>query len=154
MRLVLVCSVLLGGVFASFQNSGASHSVGSSQISIGEVMASNRKSLADEKGQFEDYVVLRNRSNQPVQIGGMYLSDDWDKPKRWKIPAGTEIDAKSDLVIWADDQPEDGPLHTNFKLSAKGERVLLFDIDDRNNVMLDAVGFVRQRTDTPLTRVR
>ena len=64
------------------------------------------------------------------------------------IPAG------SYLVVWADDDADDEPgLHTNFKLSADGEILLLVDVDERDNVILDQVSFGEQQTGVAYGRV-
>lgn len=121
-------------------------------IKIAEVLANNRGLVADESNEFEDYVVLVNSTTKPIDVGGMYLTDDWNKPRQWQIPRGTKIEANGCLRIWADDQPSDGPMHACFKLRGRGEAVLLFDTDSRSNTLLDAVRFSAQAPDTPLRR--
>lgn len=63
----------------------------------------------------------------------MYLTDNLGNPTKWQIPAGypaqTMVPAGGFLVIWADEDTQDGPLHADFKLSAGGEHIGLFDAD-------------------------
>ena len=84
----------------------------------------------------------RNTGTEAIDLGGMYLSDKTKTPLKWQFPAGTTIAAGGYLLIWADDDEGDSPgLHTNFKLSAGGESVVLSDIDARGNVVIDSVDF-------------
>lgn len=134
--LVLAIPVVSSGRFASRET-----------IRIERIMACNRHNAQDEVGDFEDYIDLYNRTENTVAVGGMYLSDSTDR-RQWKIPDNTLIEAKSTLRIWTDGEPEEGPLHANFRLNRSGERVMLFSSDDEGNVLLDAVVFPRQQTDT------
>jgi hypothetical protein len=53
--------------------------------------------------------------------------------------------AKGYLLIWADDKDEkQKALHTNFKLSAKGETLIL---SDKNGVVIDNITFPKQESD-------
>ena len=54
------------------------------------------------------------------------------------------------MLIWADDDPEQGPFHAGFKLSRSGEDVGLFDTDGRT--LIDVVSFGPQRTDVSYGR--
>jgi len=65
--------------------------------------------------------------------------------RRWQIPPGLTIEAGEYLVFWADEDEEQGPTHTNFKLSASGEELGLFDTD--GSTLLDSIIFGRQVSD-------
>ncbi|MBI3819824.1 MAG: CotH kinase family protein [Planctomycetes bacterium] len=119
-------------------------------IRINELMADNASTFADEFGQFDDWIELYNSSNASIDVGGMYLTDDLTKPKKWKIPAGTSVGAKSTLLFWADGTPAQGPLHTNFKFDKQGESAGLFDSDANLNGFLDGFSFGLQTTDVSL----
>ena len=55
--------------------------------------------------------------------------------------------------MWADGDDKDKPgLHTNFKISQKGETVMLVDADARGNQVLDSVEFDKQETDASFGR--
>ena len=54
-------------------------------VVINEFMASNSRTLADA-GQYEDWIELYNTSSQPVDVGGMYLTDDLTDPTKWRFP--------------------------------------------------------------------
>ena len=113
-----------------------------SAVVINELMASNDTTILDPQGDADDWIELKNTSEAVIDLSGMYLSDDRAEPRKWQFPAGTTIDAGGYLLIWADNDDGDSPgLHTNFKLSADGESVVLSDTDANGNTVIDAVDF-------------
>lgn len=108
---------------------------------VNEVVADNETIIQDEAGEYEDYVEIYNDENVPVNVGGLYLSDYAGECRQWRIPDGTVIPAKGFLLLWCDEEPFDGPLHTNFKLSRDGEGVWLFASDANYNVVIDYLFF-------------
>lgn len=110
---------------------GAENSKGQApgNIKINELMASNN-SFPDTFGETDDWFELYNSNDYPVNAGGWYLTDKFSAPNKWQIPLNypelTTIAPGGFLLLWADDQPEQGPLHTNFKLSASGEELALY----------------------------
>jgi hypothetical protein len=95
------------------------------QIVINEVMASNQSVIADESGDFDDWIELYNGSEVPVNLSNYYLSDNNGAPFKWQLPDVT-MNPGGYLLFWADSNTEEGPLHTNFNISAQGEIVYLF----------------------------
>ena len=119
---------------------------------INELMASN-STILDPQGDADDWIELKNTGTTTIDLSGMYLSDDRAEPRKWQFPAGTTIAGGGYLLIWADDDDGDSPgLHTNFKLSAGGESVVLSDIDARDNAVIDSVDFPAQTTDVSYGR--
>jgi len=118
-------------------------------IRINEWMADNAGARPDPSdGQFEDWLELHNPSDATIDLSGCYLTDNLNDPTRWQIPAGTWIGPGGFRVVWADGEPEQnhpgGDLHADFKLSAAGEAIGLFDPDGR---AIDTVQFGRQSED-------
>jgi hypothetical protein len=72
------------------------------------------------------WVELYNNGTGPVDIGGLYMTNDLDNPAAWRIPDDTTIPAKGFLVIWADGALVTGPLHAPFALDAAGGEVAVF----------------------------
>ncbi|MCX7680611.1 MAG: CotH kinase family protein [Anaerolineae bacterium] len=95
---------------------------------INEFLAANRTVNADERGEYDDWIELYNAGKEPLDIGGMYLTDDLGRPNKWRIPDGTVVPAGGFVLIWADDDEEQGPLHTSFKLERLGEEIGLFTL--------------------------
>ncbi len=108
---------------------------------VNEILSSNSSGLVDEMGEFEDWIEIFNPGNETVDLEGMYLSDDFDKRHEWKIPAGYSLAPGEYLVVWADNDLADGPLHASFKLSGGGEEIALFDKEDLGNAKVHGFKF-------------
>jgi len=119
---------------------------------LNEFMADNDSTIEDpdEPGAFDDWIELYNASAGQVDIGGLYLTDETTDPTVWSIPAGTTIAGGGFLVIWADDDTEQGPTHASFKLGAGGEEIGLFGA---NGLPIDSYIFDEQAEDVSTGRV-
>ncbi len=122
-------------------------------VLINEFLASNSRFGADERGEFEDWIELYNPQQVSFDAGGLYVTDNLSEPWKWRIPtnipAKTTIPPHGHLLIWADNEPGDGPLHAPFELDREGERIAVFDADGR---LLDSVEFDYQDRDTSFGR--
>jgi len=97
------------------------------QVAINEVMASNKMSIADEDGDFSDWVELYNYGESPVELTGYGLSDNYEAPFKWVFPELT-LQPQTHLLVWCSGknrQQTDQPLHTSFSISADGEEIIL-----------------------------
>lgn len=95
-------------------------------VEVAELLAENVVGRTDEFGDHDDWVELRNRGLVDVQLGGYHLTDDLAAPTKWTVPAGTVLRAGGTLLLWADNEPSEGALHMNFRLSGLGEAIGLF----------------------------
>ena len=93
----------------------------------------------------DDWLEIYNNGPFPVDMGGMFLSDDIGEPTKHQLPAGITIPPYSHLVFIADETP--GPMHLNFKLSSSGETVVLSDVPSRQTRPLDTITFAAQEPD-------
>ncbi len=119
---------------------------------INEFLASNDSVLADEQGDYDDWIELYNAGETDISLFGMYLTDNLSAPTKWSFP-DTSITARGFLLIWADNEESEGPLHAGFNLSASsGEQLGLFDTDSLSNYAIDTTSFGPQRTDTSYGR--
>jgi len=114
---------------------------------INEFLASNSSVNADETGAFEDWVELHNTGTAAVNLDGLHLTDDLETPLEWPLPNGLVLEPGGFLLVWCDDDPEDGPLHATFKLSADGESIGLYLNTDEGIVEVDSHIFAAQLTD-------
>lgn len=122
-------------------------------VVINEWMAENAHTIADPQGDFDDWIELRNLTDQEVDLTGLYLTDTPANPRKWPFPAGTIVPAAGYLIIWADEAASALPgLHANFKLEKSGEQVLLIDTDRNLNAVLDFVTFGPQSEDRSFGR--
>jgi Lamin Tail Domain len=112
---------------------------------INEIMAANSEVIPDEYGDFDDWIEIYNSGDEAVDIGGMYITDDLEEPTFYQIPLGhsieTTVPAGGFILLWADKELDEGPLHVNIKLSADGESVGLYESDEKANTLLDAFNF-------------
>jgi hypothetical protein len=69
-------------------------------IVINELMSSNGNAVADEDGDFSDWVELYNAGLSAVDLAGWGLSDDPDNPFRWVFPEVT-VEPGQHLLVWA-----------------------------------------------------
>ncbi len=94
---------------------------------ISELLAVNHGTLADEDGDFSDYIELFNSASAPVNLDGWHLTDREDDFDKWRLPSVT-LDPGGFLVVFASEKDRRDPageLHTNFKLDAGGEYLAL-----------------------------
>lgn len=111
---------------------------------INEILASNGTILNESTGEYSDWIELYNPSNKAVDIAGYYISDELEDSYKYRFPVTsnqTIIPPHGYLILWADDMPEKGPLHLNFKLSKDGE-VIVFSNPEKG--IVDSVTFRRQ----------
>jgi hypothetical protein len=96
------------------------------EIVINEILPKNSQNGTDQDGDYDDWIELYNPANVDQDISGYYLSDSKKNPTKWKFPTGTKITANGYLIVWADeDSTHVSGLHTNYKLSADGENIVL-----------------------------
>jgi hypothetical protein len=127
-------------------------SLGTSSFSapiISEFMAANDSSLADEDGEFSDWIELHNPEGVPVSLAGYHLTDEASNLRKWAFPAMT-LDAGGYLVVFASGKDRTDPagrLHTDFRLSADGEYLALVAPDGVTVVSAFAPGYPPQFED-------
>ena len=110
---------------------------GLTPVRINEVSASNSV-YVNEYFKHNDWVELYNTTDQPIDVDGMYLSDNLKKPQKYQITKdnasiNTIIPAHGYLVIWCDKLEPQSQLHASFKLDADGGDVLLTAADESWN---------------------
>ncbi|MHC4676214.1 MAG: LamG-like jellyroll fold domain-containing protein, partial [Planctomycetota bacterium] len=118
---------------------------------INEFMASNSdgSDINDLHGEHDDWIEIYNTGSIAVDIGGMYITDNLSRPTKWRIPDDSPVDTTispyGHLLIWADKNTDQGPLHAKFKLNGGGEEIGLFDTD--GNTLVDSIVFDDQVAD-------
>ncbi len=93
---------------------------------VNEVLLSNTSGDLDEAGDADPWIEIYNAGSSTVELGGMYLTDNYAITDKWQIPENTPLCAGQFLVFWADNEPSEGPLHTNFRLNASSASVGLY----------------------------
>lgn len=102
-------------------------------VRINEVSAGNDIYVSDHFKR-DDWMELYNTTDKDIDIEGMYLSDNANKPQKYKIqPAegiSTIVPANGRLLVWADGREQKSQLHAPFKLAnADGSMVTLQSAD-------------------------
>ena len=98
---------------------------GPGTLVVNELMASNDTTIADEWGEFDDWVELYNDTDTSIPLDSLYLSDDLkDEPFKWALPA-LDIAPRDHLIIWCDGEPAQGTRHADFKLGSDGEEIAI-----------------------------
>ncbi|MBT45553.1 MAG: hypothetical protein CL922_09095, partial [Deltaproteobacteria bacterium] len=91
-------------------------------------MAVNGSTLADEDGDFSDWIEIGNSGTEPIDLGGWHLTDDETNPTKWTFPGSTPLAGGQSLVVFASGKNRrqwGRPLHTNFALNRSGEFLAL-----------------------------
>ena len=121
---------------------------------INEFLASNDNCCPDPSGDFDDWVELYNDSQDPIDIGGMYFTDTIGDDDPYQIPntdpTSTTVQPGGYILIWCDDDQEQGPLHVSNKLSKSGESIVLISKDKQS--IIDSLSFSEQTTDISMGR--
>ena len=102
---------------------GHASSIFAVDLFISEVMSSNGATLRDRFFSSSDWIEIFNPKQEPVDLDGWFLSDDPNELQKWAFPKVILKPAQF-LVVFASgrDLAEPGQeLHTNFKLSRRGE---------------------------------
>ena len=117
------------------QNDNEKKLQGITPIRINEVSGSNN-SFIDEYGKKGDWLELYNTTDAEIDVEGMYLTDNLDKPTKYQITKGntkaqTKIPAHGYLVIWCDNKraTTDNGLHASFKIDGDGGQLALMAAD-------------------------
>lgn len=123
-------------------------------VVINELMASTDHGLADEDGDFVDWLELYNPTAAPVDLQNWSLTDDPTQPNKWLFPA-IQLGSGQYLVIFASDKDRrqikteeaDGEiqhLHTNFRLAAAGGFLALYPPTTRRHLDGSAITYPNQ----------
>ena len=106
---------------------------GITPVRVNEVSAANGIYVNDYFKR-NDWIELYNTTNEPIDVEGMYLTDNVNKPTKYQISKNnalisTIIPANGHLIIWCDKLEPTEQLHAQFKLDAEGGTVMLTAAD-------------------------
>ncbi len=118
-------------------------------VVINEFMADNATTVADQDGEYDDWIELYNKSSEAISLAGCYLTDKTANLTKWTFPAGAAIPGGGYLIVWADEDTAQTGLHAGFSLSKSGESIVLSAPDQ---TIIDQITFGAQKTDVSLGR--
>jgi len=133
----IVAVVILSVLLVSGQNRASAQV--SSELKFSEILVVNESNCIDDYGCHSPWIEIFNDSNNPVDIGGCFLTNDLANPSMCWIPSGdqkTIIGPKSFLILWADNKPERGIFHLNIDLK-NANTLALFNAD--GNKLIDKI---------------
>jgi len=102
---------------------------GEKQVKINELMSTNSIFASDNHNEYEDWIEIYNGNDEAFNLGGYFLSDDPGLPFKCKIslayPDSVTIPPHGFILFYADNEPDQGVMHCNFKLNSSGETISL-----------------------------
>ena len=107
---------------------------GLTPVRINEVSAQN-SIYVNEQFKRNDWLELYNTTSSPIDVEGMYLTNNINKPTLYKITKGstetsTVIPAHGYLIIWCDKLETESQLHATFKLDNNSGTLMLTAADE------------------------
>lgn len=112
---------------------------------INEICPNPLSGLADEDGDYVDWIELYNTTDQTISLNGYALSDKVNKPLMWRFPDNAIILPHGYYLVFCSgkdrsDDPTEIP-HTNFKISSEHDTIVLSDLRGRvvDRVIVDNI---------------
>ena len=140
------------GVFspvrAAYEYYNIKFGIGAGDLVINEIMSNNVSVVSDNSGKYDDWIELYNTTNFPISTNGLFLTDTLAYFHKWDLP-NYVIQPNSYLIIWADEDGNQGEEHANFQLSNFGEQVLLSNTDSS---VIDSITYLPQLEDISFAR--
>lgn len=106
---------------------------------INEITPRNAYSYYTQSGSYEQWVEIINRSDKAVKVSEYYLSDDAEKPLKYRLPDVT-LEAGETVVIFVSGEgttfADIEEYHTNFSMSAEENTLYLAHV---SGATVDAV---------------
>ncbi len=112
---------------------------------INELMAKNDFALPDEAGEFDDWLEVYNSNPFAVDLGGLQFIYGEKEERVTMVPyfSGDTaiIEAGGFKLLWADRDPEQGPLHLDFNLPAGGGSVGIGQVTRQGVTVIDRLSY-------------
>ena len=115
-------------------------------LTITEFCASNLNTIADEDGDYPDWIELENLSDSRIDIRRYYLTDDPRTPNKFRLPSFT-LAPGDRVIIFASGKTKERsrpPFHAPFKLANDGEYLALVERDSGSIIQEFSPAFPKQ----------
>lgn len=129
---------------------GVTADPGGAGIVINEILANNA-TQTEPDGSTPDWVELYNPSANPVDLGGMSLSDATGN--RWFFPSSSILPGMGRFRVRFDADRPASTTNTGFGLKASGDIVTLYNKAPNTNTPVDSRAFGLQAADFSIGRV-
>ena len=127
----------------------------SAQLYINEFMAKQDAAFPGPQGDYSDWIEIYNAGNEPVMLGGYYLSDKLDDPSAMYQIANTYPDSVTVqpggfILFYANKGEATSVLNLNFKLGSSGEAVGFWTPE---SVFIDSLTYGEQTDNVSYGRI-
>lgn len=127
---------------------GALQAQGIKAIRINEVLVCNDSGYRDAYGVCGSWFELYNTGVKTLSLGGCYLTNDPQNPKKYRIPKNAQdamLVPGAYAVFFAYNEPARSPFHVNFRLTdtgfIDGGRAYLAMYDQSGKELIDSVTY-------------
>ncbi len=123
----------------------ASNAQNLSDMRLNEIVVNNTNGYVDDYGNRSAWIELFNTSYGTVDVAGCFLTDDPNNLKKYKIPKGdvlTKVKPRQHLLFFADNEPDKGTFHINFRIDSTTTYLALVNADGRQ--IIDEIEFEAQ----------
>ena len=122
-------------------------------ILINEVLAANKNVSFDGFGEFDDWVELYNPTDTVINLKDIYITNDILNPLKHCLSEDNNywmtIPPKGYIILWLDNDPEQGSRHLPFKLKKEKGAIALYDKDTNQ---IDLLLYQNQSEDVTIGR--
>ena len=111
-------------------------------VMINEYMCKNLYGLIDEDGDRSSWVGIKNYGQEPLDLSGFGLSDNYDNAKKWQFPENTVLGAGKIILVYLSGKNKtgvNGELHASFRLGSDDDTLL---ISNKQGKAIDVVDVV------------
>ena len=129
---------------------------GETTLQITEIVADNREAYQEPGGGDPDYVEIRNYGLEPVALDGLILAKDFlaDLEEVFVFPPGTVLEPGESILVLADGNTDEGPLHSPYRIDPDGDQLYLLGTGQNGaHTVIDFVRSVELDQDEALYRV-
>ncbi|HEY5956267.1 MAG TPA: lamin tail domain-containing protein [Polyangiaceae bacterium] len=124
----VVLAGALAGLLSACGSSDSSQDYSKVSLYINEVQSSNQSTIADDNGEYDDWIEIYNPGTESVDLEGFLMSDSKNSEA---IVGSVKVPAGGVVLLWADKDAEQGPGHLGFKLSSDGDQISISAPDGR-----------------------
>lgn len=139
------------GIRSTWLDSKLDEFAETSDLCLNELMTVNDETLAENTGDYDPWVEIYNIGPGLVHIENLYLTDDSNVPDKWEFPE-RDIDDGEFLLIWLDNETNEGVEHANFSPNSNGGNLYIYNFDGSNYVLIDNITYPMLNADVSYGR--